>query len=135
MLILDLWGISFHAVVVLGLGKNILFKSILGRCDMLHNSKVGNANCQLVCLYLNKYCKLWHNRYNLVFRSRQLLRETKNCFHLYLHKIKYTIPLGHFFLHLFSLFYPLPKCPFRFIVPAQQNWMNGQMIFRWNKST
>ena len=25
-------GISFHAVVVFGLGKNLLFKSILGRC-------------------------------------------------------------------------------------------------------
>ena len=32
MLILDLWGISFHAVVVFGLGKSLLFKSILGRC-------------------------------------------------------------------------------------------------------
>ena len=27
-------GISFHAVVVLGLGKNLIFKSILGRCDI-----------------------------------------------------------------------------------------------------
>ena len=34
MLILDLWGVSFHAVVVFGLGKNLLFKSILGRCDL-----------------------------------------------------------------------------------------------------
>ena len=34
MLILDLWGISFHAVVVFGLGKNLSFKSILGRCVM-----------------------------------------------------------------------------------------------------
>ena len=32
MLILDLWGISFHAVVVFGLGKDLLFKSVLGRC-------------------------------------------------------------------------------------------------------
>ena len=32
MLILDLWGIDFHAVVVFGLGKDFLFKSILGRC-------------------------------------------------------------------------------------------------------
>ena len=32
MLILDLWGIGFHAVVVFGLGKDFLFKSILGRC-------------------------------------------------------------------------------------------------------
>ena len=27
-----LWGIGFHAVVVFGLGKDFLFKSILGRC-------------------------------------------------------------------------------------------------------
>ena len=33
MLILDLWGISFHAVVVFCLGKDLLFKSVLGRCD------------------------------------------------------------------------------------------------------
>ena len=32
MLILDLWGISFHAVVVFGLGKDLLLKSVLGRC-------------------------------------------------------------------------------------------------------
>ena len=32
MLILDLWDISFHAVVVFGLGKDILFKSVQGCC-------------------------------------------------------------------------------------------------------
>ena len=32
MLILDLWGIGFHAVVVFGLGKEFLLKSILGCC-------------------------------------------------------------------------------------------------------
>ena len=32
MLILDLWGISFHAVVVFALRKNLLFKSVLGHC-------------------------------------------------------------------------------------------------------
>ena len=31
-MILDLWGIGFHAVVVFGLGKDFLFKFILGRC-------------------------------------------------------------------------------------------------------
>ena len=30
LLILDLWGISFHNVIVFGLGKNILSKSVLG---------------------------------------------------------------------------------------------------------
>ena len=34
MLILELlWGIGFYAVVLFGLGKDFLFKSILGRCD------------------------------------------------------------------------------------------------------
>ena len=28
----NLWGISFHAVVVFSLGKKLLFKSVLGRC-------------------------------------------------------------------------------------------------------
>ena len=32
MLILDLRDIVFHAVVVFGLGKNLLFKYLLGRC-------------------------------------------------------------------------------------------------------
>ena len=33
MLILDLWTISFHAEVVFGLGKNLLFKSVLEHCE------------------------------------------------------------------------------------------------------
>ena len=32
LLILDLWGINFHAVVVFALGKNLLFTSVLGHC-------------------------------------------------------------------------------------------------------
>ena len=32
-MILDLWGISIHAVVLFGLGENLLFKPILGRCE------------------------------------------------------------------------------------------------------
>ena len=36
MLILDLLGIGFHAVVVFGLGKDFLFKSIIGRCAVEH---------------------------------------------------------------------------------------------------
>ena len=32
LVILDLWGISFHAAVVFGLGKDLSFKSVLGRC-------------------------------------------------------------------------------------------------------
>ena len=40
MLILDLWGISFYAVVVFGLGKNILFKSILGLFVLSHAQSI-----------------------------------------------------------------------------------------------
>jgi hypothetical protein len=32
MLILDLWGISFHPVVVVGLGNDLLFNFILVHC-------------------------------------------------------------------------------------------------------
>ena len=39
MLISDLWGISFHAVVVFGLGKNFLFKSALEHCDDIMHTR------------------------------------------------------------------------------------------------
>ena len=32
MLILDLWGISFHPVVVVGLGNDLLFNFIVAHC-------------------------------------------------------------------------------------------------------
>ena len=32
LVILDLWGISVHAVVVFSLGKELLFNSVLGHC-------------------------------------------------------------------------------------------------------
>ena len=58
MLILDLWGISFHAVVLFGLGKNLLFKSILGRCGFLRDDMTRLLNLTLpvcvVCLELLK---------------------------------------------------------------------------------
>ena len=49
LLILDLLGKSFHTVLVFGLGKNILFKSFLGRCDKPILSE---------CIYLHFYCWL-----------------------------------------------------------------------------
>ena len=33
MLILDLWGISFHPAVVVGLGNDLLFNFIVGHCE------------------------------------------------------------------------------------------------------
>ena len=32
MLILDLWGISFHPVVVVDLGNDLLFNFVVGHC-------------------------------------------------------------------------------------------------------
>ena len=32
LLILDLWGVSFHAAVVVALVEDFLFKSTLGHC-------------------------------------------------------------------------------------------------------
>ena len=50
MLILDLWGISFHAVVVFGLGKDLLFKSVLGRYELRTTIKFPNLYESLVLL-------------------------------------------------------------------------------------
>ena len=44
LLILDLLGIGFHAVVVFGLGKDLLFKSILGHCV---TSSVGASDAMM----------------------------------------------------------------------------------------
>jgi len=45
--ILDLWDISFNAVVVFGLGKNLLSKSVLGLCALMVGKGVGEVgeNC------------------------------------------------------------------------------------------
>ena len=37
MLILDLWGISFHPAVVVGLGNDLLFNSYLGQVEGVKN--------------------------------------------------------------------------------------------------
>ena len=36
MVILDLWGIRFHPAVVVGLGNDLLFNSILAHCEDLN---------------------------------------------------------------------------------------------------
>ena len=51
MPILDLWGISFHAVVVFGLGKNLLFKSVLGHC-VSSLKRIHVRSCLFFCIFL-----------------------------------------------------------------------------------
>ena len=50
LLILDLWGISFHAAIVFGLGKNLLFKSVLGHCVLIDYNF---SNCSKICFTLS----------------------------------------------------------------------------------
>ena len=55
LLILDLWGISFHAVIIFGLSKNLLFKSALGHCVLasISGSKLGQVKSyRLKSLYI-----------------------------------------------------------------------------------
>ena len=44
MMILDLWGISFHAMAVVGLAKKHLFKSVLGHCELSYSLKSAWSN-------------------------------------------------------------------------------------------
>ena len=46
MLILDLWGISFHPVVVVGLGNDLLFNFVVAHCGLYNKTK------KLVCLFV-----------------------------------------------------------------------------------
>ena len=55
-MILDLKGISFHAVVVFCLGKKLLFKSILGRCEYWMNYASVRFNLNL------KFNETWNWR-------------------------------------------------------------------------
>ena len=57
MLILDLWGICFHAVIAFGLGKNLLFTFVLGHCERLNLTlgivvTHGSHGCLKVCCSL-----------------------------------------------------------------------------------
>ena len=56
LLILDLWGISFPAVIVFGLGKNLLFKYVLGHCALRGKSSTltWNDPMQLYNLWLHR---------------------------------------------------------------------------------
>ena len=53
MFILDLLGIGFYAVVVLGLGKDFLFKSILGynRTEILVSKPIETSECSTIESY------------------------------------------------------------------------------------
>ena len=55
LLNLDLWGISSHAVVVFGLGKNLLFKSVLGHCAI-------GMTCNFTNLSSNRSTIAWYER-------------------------------------------------------------------------
>ena len=40
------WGISFHPVVVNGLGKDLFLKSILGRCERMYSINISSSKIE-----------------------------------------------------------------------------------------
>ena len=55
LIIADKWGITFHAVVVFGLGKDLLFKSVLGHCAENQKWKICSddlTHTNLSCIYI-----------------------------------------------------------------------------------
>ena len=81
MLILDLWGISFHAAVVFGLGKDFLFKCALGHCEPFQSGfkpifsflfLIGYVHDDMECSHYMKNFDVGHVPLRLQ-RSKQLL--------------------------------------------------------------
>ena len=72
MLILDLWGISFHAVVVFGLGKNLLFKSILGRCGLRRRGRLSHSLDRVLKLVVKKGEHIVENKYVGTFSQNNI---------------------------------------------------------------
>ena len=76
MLILDLWVISFHPVVVIGLGNDLLFNFLLGHCDIStllcifqHLPKGINASILflMVCNTYVIYTNVWKEKYSSIY--------------------------------------------------------------------
>jgi hypothetical protein len=54
MLILDLWGISFHPAVVIGLGNDLLFNSSVGHCEpYIRTGSLVDQDLIVFCTYLS----------------------------------------------------------------------------------
>ena len=71
--ILDLWGISFHPVVVVGLGNNLLFDSSVGHSDMLFLVKPLQT-----CTVLELFSSLEHQ--NCGYANLEVLYDVKPSF-------------------------------------------------------
>ena len=63
-----LWGISFHAVIVSGLGGNLLFKSVLGHCDVQHTTNTQKSSLSLACVLFPRSSLLMQRREYAVYR-------------------------------------------------------------------
>ena len=73
MLTFDLWSIDFYGMVVLGLGNNFLFKSILFRT--LWYAKADMAGMQVCSLLYHIYvhCTYLCTLYGFIFKERNIL--------------------------------------------------------------
>ena len=70
LLILDLWRIRFYAVVVFGLAKNLLFKSILGHCVP---SFFKHKNLSVTAMTLNLKQSHWKKKMFLLFCASECM--------------------------------------------------------------
>ena len=75
MLILDLWGISFHAVVVFGLGKNLLLKSALGHCEFMIKSHQELFTRQIAIQTFRKNKQIVHKIFSRVVYDQTMRRK------------------------------------------------------------
>ena len=128
LLILDLWGISFHAVVVIGLGKNFLFKSALGHCGsklpILFIVKCIKLSCNVVDttilrqFYANMYSKIrfkLNKTRNYLFKKNMLFFVLVCSFYFYeifihTYRNKYTFHTCYIKIKLRSSGSNIHKC-------------------------
>ena len=88
LLILYLWGINFHAVVVFGLGKNLLFKSVLGRCEQANEPKLTRV-CIWTKFFRTKSCSL---KWNVKVVSKSLSSKNSHLAWMYFRSLNSPIP-------------------------------------------
>ena len=96
---LRVWGISFHVVVVFGLGKNLLLKSVLGRC-VVHTQYLGQLMLipSFSCLYPHE----WPN-YSNYWVAWNCWRILLPCGFLTKLFLRFSIHSSYIFGHFFGL--------------------------------
>ena len=96
LLIVDLWGISFHAVVVFGLGKNLLFKSVLGHCAVLTIHHTQKDILSVLCLH----CQPIRVTYFSIEVFTSKFRISRHLSRFFSHPVHYILASNSTVLHI-----------------------------------